>query len=68
MKSRGCVRRVVIPVDSGPVGGYPTANGSCLHSVASIPASPVSMQKFLCASRLRLLVPARFPAEANTQQ
>ena len=42
----------VIAVDSGPAGGYPTANGSCLHSVASIPANLHSMQKFLSANGL----------------
>ena len=37
----------MVPVDSGPAGGYPTSNGSCLHSVASIPANFQFMQKYL---------------------
>lgn len=53
MKRRGCVRQAMLTVDSGPAGGYPTANGSCLHWVASIPANLFFRQKFLCASRLR---------------
>lgn len=64
--NRGCVRQAVIPVDSGRIGGYPTANGSCLHSVASIPAYPFFMQKFLCANRLRKLCapPTRLPVRS----
>jgi len=46
------VRLAVIAVDSDPARGYPTANGSCLHWVASIPANLYFMQKFLSASRL----------------
>ncbi len=45
-KGIGAAARVV-PVDSGPAGGYPTGNGSCLHLVASIPANFHFMQKFL---------------------
>jgi hypothetical protein len=52
---RGLVRIAVMPVDSGPAGGYPTPNGSCLHWVASIPAYSFFVHKILCARRSALV-------------